>query len=119
MRLLIDEMYPATIAEQLRRHVHDASAVTERVELRSLADPAIFAIAQDERRAVVTENIVDFVPLADATERRGKTHCGLVLVDPVKFPRGNPRITGRIVRELLKLLAEQPSDQPRSVRFWL
>jgi hypothetical protein len=112
-------MYPAAIAEQLRRRGHDASAVTERIELRSLPDAAILAIAQKERRAVVTENIVDFVPLGDATEQRGTLHQGLVLVDPAKFPRGNPRITGRMVRELLKLLAEQPRDQPRSLRYWL
>lgn len=112
-------MYPAAIAEQLRRHGHDASAVTERVELRSLSDTAVFALAQEEHRAVVTENIVDFVPLADATEQRGRVHYGLVLVDPAKFPRGNARVTGRMVRELLKLLAEQSSDQPRSLRFWL
>ena len=112
-------MYPAAIAEQLRKRGHDASAVTERVELRSLPDATIFAVAQEERRAVVTENIIDFVPLADAMEQRGKAHYGLVLIDPAKFPRGNPRVIGRVVRELVKLLAEQPTDQPRSLRLWL
>ena len=112
-------MYPVAIADQLRRSGHDASAVSDRVELRSLPDAAIFAVAQEERRAVVTENIVDFVPLADATEQRGRVHYGLVLVDPAKFPRGNPRTTGRMVRRLLKLLAEWSSDQPRSLRYWL
>jgi predicted nuclease of predicted toxin-antitoxin system len=119
LRLLIDEMYPAAIAEQLRGRGYDVSAVTERVALRSLADAAIFATAQDERRAVVTENVADFVPLADTVEQRGKPHHGLVLADPAKFPRGNPRIRGRMVRELLKLLAQEPSDHPRSLRHWL
>jgi hypothetical protein len=68
---------------------------------------------------VVTENIVDFVPLADATEQRGKPHYGLVLVDPTKFPRGDPRVIGRMVRELTKVIVEQPIDQPRSLRYWL
>lgn len=112
-------MYPAAIPEQLRRRGYDASAVIERVELRSLSDAAIFAIAQEEHRAVVTENIVDFVPLADASEQRGRVHYGLVLVDPAKFPRGNPHVIGRMVRELLKLLREQLGDQPRSLRYWL
>ncbi len=112
-------MYPAAIAEQLRRRRHDASAITERAELRSLTDAAIFALAQNERRAVLTENIVDFVPLADAMEPRGNRHYGLVLVDPAKFPRGNQQTIGRIVRELIKLLAEHTVDQPRSVRLWL
>jgi len=119
LRLLIDEMYPAVIAEQLRRRGFDVSAVTERAELRSLPDAAVFALAQVERRAVVTENIVDFVPLADAAEQRGDAHHGLVLIDPAKFSRGNPRTSGRVVRELEKLLANEPSDRPGSMRHWL
>ncbi len=112
-------MYPAVIAEQLRRRGYEVSAVTERVELRSLLDEGIFALAQEERRAVVTENIADFVPLGDAAEQRGRAHYGLVLIDPAKFPRGNPRTTGRMVRELEKLLANDTSDRPRSLRHWL
>ena len=112
-------MYPSAIAEQMRRRGHDVSAVTERPDVRSLTDAEIFALAQAERRAVATENIVDFVPLADAAEQRGQAHHGLVLVDPAKFSRGNPRTIGRLVRELEKLLADEPSDKARSLRHWL
>jgi hypothetical protein len=116
---LIDEMYPAAVAERLRRRGHQVSAVTERVELRSLADSAIFALAQQERRAVATENIADFVPLADAADQRGEAHHGLVLIDPAKFPRGHRRTIGRLVRELDKVLASIRDEQARSVRLWL
>jgi hypothetical protein len=116
---LIDEMYPAVVAEQLRRRDHHVSAVTERVELRSLADSAIFALAQEERRAVVTENTADFVPLADGADQRGNAHHGLVLIDPAKFPRGHRRTIGRLVRDLERLLAGFPDDHARSVRHWL
>lgn len=98
---------------------HEVNAVTERPELRSLSDDAIFALAQAERRAVVTENIVDFVPLADAAEQRGQVHHGLVLVDPAKFPRGNSRTSGRLVRELDQLLRSLPGDRAASLRHWL
>jgi hypothetical protein len=119
LRLLVDEMYPPSIAVQLRRRGFDVSAVTERPELRSKPDEVIFTVAQDEGRAVVTENIADYVRLAAAAEQRGRPHFGLVLVDPAKFPRGDSRSPGRMVRELTKVLTDHGSDDPRSLRHWL
>lgn len=119
MRLLVDEMYPPAIAEQLRRRGHDVVAVAERVELRSLSDPAVIAAAQPERRAVVTENVADFVPLANVADERGEPHHGLVLVDPASYPRGHRRTIGRMVTELARLLNDHPSDVPKSLRLWV
>lgn len=119
MRLLLDEMYPHTIAEQLRRHDHDVDAVTLRTELRALPDPEIFATAQQEMCAVVTENIADFSDIADGYDRRGHAHHGLVLVDPGKYQRGHPRTVGRLVRELDRLLREHPENEADSLRHWL
>jgi predicted nuclease of predicted toxin-antitoxin system len=119
LRLLLDEMYPQSIAEQLRRDGHDAIAVTERPELRSFIDPDLFATAQQERRAVITENIADFVPLADHADQRNQPHHGLVLVDPAKYQRGSPRTIGRIVSALEALLAEHPAEEATSARHWL
>jgi len=112
-------MYPAAVVEQLRRRGRDVVAVTERKELRTLADSAIFAEAQTDRRAVVTENVADFVPIADAADQRGRPHHGLVLIDPAKFPRGDRRTVGRLVRELERLMAEFPQDEAVSTRHWL
>lgn len=119
MRLLIDEMYPSAIAEQLRGRGHDASAVVERHELRASSDAALFALAQQERRAVVTENVGDFVVLASLADQRAEPHHGLVLVDPVKYPQGNQRTIGRLVRTLDALLADRPDDRPHSARDWV
>lgn len=71
MRLLLDEMYPAALADQLRNRGHDVSAVTERREFRSLPDADLFAVAQQERRALVTENIADFIPIVVGADERG------------------------------------------------
>ncbi len=119
LRLLLDEMYPHTIAEQLRRQDHDVDAVTLRADLRALPDAEIFATAQQETRAVVTENIPDFSVIADGYDRRGHTHHGLVLVDPGKYQRGSPRTVGRLVTELDRLLREHPEDEARCLRHWL
>ncbi len=119
MRVLLDEMYPPSIAEQLRGHGHDVEAITERPQLRALADIDVFALAQQERRAVLTENIPDFCALADDHDRRGDPHHGLILVDPGRYPRGNHRTIGHIVTALERLLAEHPGDEAGSLRHWI
>ena len=119
MRLLLDEMYPAAIADQLRTRGHDVSAVTERPELRSLPDADVFAVAQDERRTVVTENIGDFAGIVDGADLRGEVHFGVILIDPAKYPRGQHRTIGRMVTELDRLVRERPGDQAIGLRRWL
>jgi predicted nuclease of predicted toxin-antitoxin system len=119
LKLLLDEMYPPAIAEQLLRRGHDAHAVAARAELRTLPDAEIFAVAQHEQRIVVTENIDDFSAIADSHDRRGQTHHGLILVTPRRYPRGNPRTIGQMVTALAKLLDEQPGTTPTSLRHWL
>ncbi|MFI5009790.1 MAG: DUF5615 family PIN-like protein [Solirubrobacterales bacterium] len=119
MRFLLDEMYPQAIAEQLRAGDHDVYAVVERGELRTLPDHEIFAAAQQELRAVVTENIADFARLASEHDRRGHPHHGLILVDPGKYQRGDPRTIGRMVTALDQLLGEHPQDLATSLRHWI
>ncbi len=119
MKLLFDEMYPAEIAAQLRTRGHDADAVTERTELRALADTDLFALAQHEQRALVTENIADFTAIADDHDRRGRAHHGLILVHPSSYPRGNPRTIGRMVTALHRLVGEHSGATPTGLRLWL
>ncbi len=112
-------MYPAAIAEQLRTRGHDVDAVTARAELRSLTDGDVFAAAQRERRAVVTENIGDFSTIADAADQRARSHHGLILVDPAKYARGNRRTIGRLVTQLERLLSDHRRNEATSSRHWL
>lgn len=112
-------MYPAALADQLRNRGHDVSAITERPELRSLPDGDVFAVAEQERRAVVTENIADFIPIVAGADQRGEAYFGLVLIDPVKYPRGQRRTIGRLVTDLDSLLRGHPGDQATSLRHWL
>jgi hypothetical protein len=119
LKLLIDEMYPPSIAEQLRDRRRDVYAVTERQELRALADSDIFALAQQEQRAVVTENIADFSVIAGGYDQRGQAHRGLVLVAPCSYPRGRRATIGRMVAELDRLLGEYSDTAPPSLSHWL
>jgi hypothetical protein len=119
LKLLLDEMYPARMAEGLRARGHDAVAVVERPELRSLPDPGVFAAAQAERRAVVTENVADYVPIANGLDARGEAQHGLVLVHPARYPRGRSRTIGAMVTALDELARRFPRAGATSLRTWL
>lgn len=120
MKLLIDEMWPATLAEQLRRRGHDAVAVTERPEVAHRSDEVVLDWAHKEGRVVFTENVPDFVPLATDVLASGGTIPGLLLTSNTSWPRGNPRTLGRIVRALDAFLSARPSDKALQGRIeWL
>jgi predicted nuclease of predicted toxin-antitoxin system len=119
VKLLLDEMYPAAVAKQLRDRGRDVEAITERAELRALDDNALFALAQQERRAIATENIADFNLSANRSDERGEAHQGLVFIPSGSYPRGNSRTIGRMVTALDRLLAAQSQTTPASPRFWL
>ena len=116
MKLLLDEMYSAAIAEGLRQRGHDAVAVVERPELRNVADADLFAVAQTEGRTVVTENLDDFVAIVNDHDGRAQPHHGVVLVHPRRYPRGHRRTIGAIVTALDELASGASGQQPVSLR---
>ena len=119
LKLLLDEMYSPVIAEQMGSRGHDVEAVAARSELRALSDEEIFDVAQQEGRTVVTENIADFSAILNRQDTSGQPHYGLVLVNPGKHPRGDPRAIGRMVGSLDALLGEHNRDDATSRRYWL
>lgn len=58
--LLLDEIFPPVIAEELRRCGHDVIAVAADTQLRAVTDSDLYAFAKREKRRVVTENVKDF-----------------------------------------------------------
>ena len=88
MRLLLDEMLSAAIAEQLRVRGRDVVAVSEQPELRGLSDLDIFAHAQRDERATVTYNYDDFLALDRQYRAAGRDHFGIVVVRPRRFAQG-------------------------------
>ena len=87
MRLLLDEMYTPAIAEGLRDRGHDVISVHERPDLVAAPDSAIFAAAQAEERAIVTNNVRDFMPLAHEALQTRSIFYGLVLTSDRSLPR--------------------------------
>lgn len=110
-------MFSAAIAASLRQHGHDVLAITERADIRGQADDAVFRIAQIEGRALVTENAADLRVIAHAYLSRGDQHAGLILTTDRRYPRHEPRTTGRLVRALHELLERDLSIA--SSEYWL
>lgn len=105
MRLLLDEMFPPSIAEGLRRRGFDVIAAQETPSLRGLPDPQLFVAAQLDQRCLVTENISDFVLVESAWRaEHEEPHHGLILVAPGAFPRHHQRTVGRLVAALERLM---------------
>jgi len=117
VKLLLDEHFPRAVAEQLRARGHDVRAVTEHPELRGANDSVILDAASAAGRAIVTEDVSDFRPLAIARRDAKRPHPGLVYTTDRQFPRSNPRTIGRLVAALERLLEHPPEGD--SWEYWL
>jgi hypothetical protein len=111
VRLILDEMYPAVVAERLRSRGHDVVSVhdTEYRYLEGTSDEELFSVALEEGRALVTENVPDFRRLEAEALGRGEPHPVLVFTTNRQFPRGLPRTTGLLVEALTSLLTQSRS----------
>lgn len=86
MKALLDEQLSSEIAVELRSRGLDVEAVTERQDLVRKSDEEILEAATLEGRAVVTNNVKDFRPLAASRLADGRGHGGLILL-PAKRSR--------------------------------
>lgn len=103
MKLLLDAMYSPEIAVRLRNRGHDAVSIAERPDLQAASDVALFAAMAAEDRTVVTNNVVDYVPLFREALAEGTEHPGLFVTDDRSTPRNVAGI-GRFLNVLESLL---------------
>jgi predicted nuclease of predicted toxin-antitoxin system len=116
VNLLLDEMISAVVAEQLRGRDRDVEAVSERRDLRGLADEDLFEYAQAAERSVVTYNRNDFLELDRRFRSQARNHCGIVILNPRRVPQG-PASIGPLVKSLDELIADGPRYE--SFIHWL
>ncbi len=107
MKLLLDEMISAVLAEQLRGRDRDVEAVSERQDLRGLTDGDLFEYAQTTQRAVVTYNRDDFLELDRRYRGLDLSHSGIVILNPRRFPEGNVSL-GPLGTSLDQLMTDGP-----------
>lgn len=117
MRLLLDEMYSPEIARQLQAKGHDVESIqADRPELQSVDDEVIVERMHAEQRAIVTNNVKDFMPIHNDWIGAGRSHSGLVFSSDRSMPRSRKTI-GLWVATLEQLLADHPERDELSNRF--
>lgn len=118
MKLALDHHYATAIAVQLRERGHDVVAAIEQ-GWEAHDDATLLAACGAERRALLTNNVSDFVALAMHWAATGRAHSGLVFTSDASMPRGRSTI-GRYVSALDELLRANPGeDALRDQVHWL
>jgi hypothetical protein len=86
VKLLLDEMYPATLAEALRSASIDALTVTERA-LAGRSDLDVFAAAIADGYVLLTENVADLACITADHLTAGHHHPGVLIALSSRFSR--------------------------------
>ena len=113
-------MFAPAIAEQLRLRAHDVIAAAEVPAFRPLRDPDLFAAAQTEQRAVVTNNVAHFLAIDALYREQRRPHYGLILTSDRRFRRAHAGGIGPLVVALDLFLDTQPAEpRAESLVHWL
>jgi hypothetical protein len=110
VKLLLNEMWSSKIAIELRRRGLDVVSATEvgvASRYSGVPDDEVLWRAQEDSRAVVTDNIADFSAIHTAVQAQGRTHLGIVFALRPHFDRSQPGIIGVMVRSLERFLRVQ------------
>lgn len=118
VNLLLDEMHAPSIVGALTEHSWDVVAVAAEAELRGMSDEDLLAYAAVGERALVTENVGDFVPLATRWAGEGRAHSGLIFTNPRRFNRATLAYPGNLITALRRFLNAPPVDG-ESWSWWL
>lgn len=109
MKLLLDEMYGARLAEALGVAGVEATTVTGR-RLTGTPDAEVFAAALAIEHTLLTENVADFTRLAAEHGAAGGHHSGLLIALSSRFSR-RPAGTGPLVAAIQAVIHEQLDDR--------
>lgn len=78
--------------------------------LKGLDDELLLGLCQRESRALVTNNVRDFTPLARAWAAAGRSHAGLIFTSDGSLPRHRGKL-GRHVALLDVLMAASQAER--------
>jgi hypothetical protein len=109
VKILVDEMYPATVAEGLRAAGLEAATVAD-LRLAGASDPEVFAAAIAGGYCVLTENVGDFTRLAAEHSTSGGHHSGVLIALSSRFSR-RPAGIGPVVAAVQAIAGEQLADR--------
>lgn len=110
IRLLLDEDVRPLLAEVLQSHGYDVVAVGP-LGMGGTPDPALLTWAVQQKRAILTHNTSDFVPLAGEYARNGWDHYGIIVSVRLPF-----RV---LLARIFRLLAQKQSEDLHNRLEWL
>ena len=110
IQLLLDEDVPILLAKVLRERGYDVAHVTE-VGLSGAADEAVLGWATEQRRAVLTHNVADFLVLTERAAEAGEDHCGVLPSPQLPF--------GELLHRTLRTLRDRTDDDLVNAVVWL
>lgn len=116
MKVLLDEQLTGQIARLLRERGLDVEAVVERSDLIQASDREVMDVALREERAVVTNDIKDFRPVAAERVADGRGHFGLILL-PASRSRSRDA-TGALADAIEAVMRAHPYGIP-SAEHWI
>jgi predicted nuclease of predicted toxin-antitoxin system len=109
LRLLLDEDVWHGLAVALREAGYDVLSVTE-AGYKGHSDEEILALATADDRALLSHNIQDFAPLAEAYFFQQRSHAGIIVAR--QFEKGE-----LLRRTLVLLEALTPETLANTLRF--
>jgi predicted nuclease of predicted toxin-antitoxin system len=116
VKALLDEQLSPRIAQLVRDRGHDVQAVGERLDLAGRSDRVILEVAATEERAVITNNVKDFRPLAAERLAHGESHAGLILL-PSRRTRTRAAVE-MLASAIDQILREHP-DGLVATEWWI
>ena len=108
VKLLLDEMHAPGIADSLTEESFDVVAVAAQPALRGMTDEDLLTYATSDERALVAENVADFMPLATRWVDEHKAHAGLIFTNPKRFNRATLAYPGNLIASLREFLTDPP-----------
>lgn len=110
MKLLLDEMISPKIARELRGKGFDVQAIKgDRPDLEAVPDREIVRRLALEKRAVLSNDVLDFQLIHNQMSVAGEEHYGLIFTSDLTMPRNKASIP-LWVNALEELLKSNPTD---------
>jgi predicted nuclease of predicted toxin-antitoxin system len=109
LKLLLDEMYSATLAEALRAADIDASTVIG-LGLAGRSDPDVFAAAVARGQTILTENVADLTRISAEHLTAGQHHPGVLIALSSRLSR-RPAGISPLVTAIRAIADQQLEDR--------
>jgi predicted nuclease of predicted toxin-antitoxin system len=108
--LYLDEDIRVLLADILRQRGYDAIHVLE-AKRDGLTDPEQLSYAVNQKRAILTHNIRDFLLLDQRYQAEEKAHYGIIVSDQIPL--------GELLRRTLKCLNQYTAEEAYNHVIWL